>query len=121
VQKTGTTACISARYANTPALSLDIFVASELHCPIEATVGGGITLSKTSLRTCKLSDWTLVNLLPNKLKFKTRRPMEIVTVRTNKQKKMAAVTYPHLRVPAGGSEHLPGTMTFGKESIAVFC
>ena len=58
-------------------------MASELHCPIEAAVGGGITLSKTSLRSCKLSDRTLVNLLPKKLKFKTRRPMEIVTVTTN--------------------------------------
>ena len=26
----------------------------ELYCPIEAVVGGSITLSKTSLRSCKL-------------------------------------------------------------------
>jgi len=104
--KTETTAFISDRYANKPAvLSLDTFVATsvELHCPMEDAVGGGNTLSKTSL--------TLVNLLLKKLKFKTGRPMGIVTVTTKWQKKKAAVTYPHFCVPAGGSEHLPGTMT----------
>jgi len=64
-----TTACISARYANKPAVSLDTFVATsvELHCPIEAAVGGGIPLSKGEFEELQTFPHDISELVPQEI------------------------------------------------------
>ena len=94
----------------------------ELHCPIEAAIGGGIALSKEEIEELQSFLQDISDLVPQET--------EVHDTSTNGEsdsddelaerigRSNISAT---LCVPAGGSEHLPGIMTFLKEGIAVFC
>ena len=120
-----TTTCISAKYTNTPAVSLDTSgygPALSFTVPYRLWSGGGIALSKDEFEELQTLRQYISGLVPQEIEVQEAlNNGDSVSDDELAEKKLAAVIYPQLCVPAGRSEDLLGTMAFYKESVAVLC